>query len=382
MKIVDVHVRTFWHTTHLQKDTDGHDHPGPAKRVRKSILTLVAENGMEGHAFGSPEQVRSHLLDNFIRPVLLHQDAFARERLWQDLAHWQRGSGGQLSDRTLGVVDVALWDLCGKLANIPSYKLAGSYRDKVPTYGSIMCGDEIEGGLATPEDYGRFAEWLVKRGYRAIKLHTWMPPVSWSPNIEMDLKACAAVREAVGPAIPLMLDAYHWYSREEAYTLGKGLEKLNFTWIEEVMDEQSMSSYAWLAAELKIPVIGPESMGGKYKHRAEWVKAGACDILRTGVEDVGGITPALKTMHLAESFGMNCEVHGHGAENLLISAVSKNCRWYERGLLHPMLDYDACPEYLNSIDDPMDSEGYVSLSQQPGIGVDINLDYINDNLVK
>lgn len=99
MKIVDVHVRTFWHTTHLEKDTDGHDHPGPAKRIRKSILTLVAENGTEGYAFGSPEQLRPHLLDNFIKPVLLKQDAFARERLWQDLAHWQRGSGGQLRDR-------------------------------------------------------------------------------------------------------------------------------------------------------------------------------------------------------------------------------------------------------------------------------------------
>ncbi|WP_244641191.1 enolase C-terminal domain-like protein [Allosediminivita pacifica] len=350
--------------------------------MKKAVLTIRAEDGTEGHAFGSVDQLRPQLLDGFIRQVVEEQDAFARERLWQDLAHWQRGSGGQLSDRTLAIVDVALWDLAAKLLGIPAYKMAGSYRDKLPAYGSIMCGDEIKGGLATPEDYGRFAETLIGRGYRAIKLHTWMPPVSWAPDIAMDLRACAAVREAVGPEVPLMLDAYHWYSREQAFELGKGLEKLNFTWIEEVMDEQSMSSYAWLAAELSIPVIGPESMGGKYQHRAEWIRSGSCDILRTGVEDVGGISPALKTMHLAESFGMNCEVHGHGLENLLISAVSKNCRWYERGLLHPMHDYDRVPDYLNALPDPLDADGFVHLSQAPGIGYDINFDYIDANPVE
>src|SRR5690606_11741639 len=328
-----------------------------------------------------PELVRPYLVEKYIKPVLLGHHPFNREALWQDLAHWQRGSSMQLTDRTLAVVDIALWDLAGRKLGMPVYKLIGAYRDKVPAYGSIMCGDELEGGLATPEDYGRFAEKLVARGYQAIKLHTWMPPVSWSPNVEMDIKACAAVREAVGPDFDLMLDAYHWYSRTDALKLGRGLEKLNFTWIEEVMDEQSMASYVWLTENLDIPVIGPESMGGKYFHRAEWIKAGACDILRTGVEDVGGISPAPKTMHLAESFGMNCEVHGHGAANLIVTATTKNCRWYERGLLHPFLEYDDCPDYLHSIPDPMDSEGFVHLSQKPGIGDDINFDYINNNLV-
>lgn len=139
----------------------------------------------------------------------------------------------------------------------------------------------------------------------------------------------------MGPDIHLMIDAFHWYSRTEALELGRGLEKLGFAWIEEPLDEQSMSTYAWLTKNLDIPVLGPESAAGKHFTRAEWIKAEACDILRTGVHDVGGITPALKSMRLAESFGMNCEVHGNGVENLIVTAVSKNCRWYERGLLHP-----------------------------------------------
>ena len=83
----------------------------------------------------------------------------------------------------------------------------------------------------------------MNQGYKAFKLHTWMPPISWAPDPRMDVKACAAVREAVGPDIPLMLDAFHYYSREQARYIGKELEKLNYHWIEEPMDEHSISSY-------------------------------------------------------------------------------------------------------------------------------------------
>ncbi|MDR7126466.1 mandelate racemase family protein [Pseudotabrizicola sp. 4114] len=381
MIITDVSARVFLTTTRRHSDSAGHAHPGPAHQVPQAMLTLRTEDGHQGHSFTVPEVIRPHILEKFLRKVLIGQDYRDRERLWQDLAHWQRGSAAQLTDRTLAVVDCALWDLAGRTLNQPVHKLIGAYRDKVLAYGSIMCGDEIEGGLATPEDYGRFAETLVKRGYKGIKLHTWMPPVSWAPDVKMDLKACAAVREAVGPDIRLMIDAFHWYSRSDALELGRGLEKLGFDWIEEPMDEQSMSSYKWLADNLDIPVVGPESAAGKHWHRAEWVRHGACDILRTGVNDVGGITPAIKTMRMAEAFGMDCEVHGNTAMNLHVVAVAKNCRWYERGLLHPFLEYDDGHDYLKSLSDPMDADGFVHVPDRPGLGEDIDFDFIENNRV-
>lgn len=381
MKIIDVRVTTFRHTVHTDKDTDGHSHPSAPRRVQSSILTIEAE-GASGHCHAPPELLRPYIVETFLRKVLLGQDAFMREKLWQGLAHWQRGSAGNLTDRILALADLALWDLAGRVLGVPVYRLIGGYRDKVPAYGSIMCGDEIPGGLATPEDYGRFADWLKNvRGYRAIKLHTWMPPVSFAPSVDMDIRACAAVREAVGPDFPLMLDASHWYSRQEALRLGKGVQALGFTWFEEPMEEASMSSYANMARELDVPVIGPESAAGKHFTRAEWIRAGACDILRTGVHDVGGLTPALKCVHLAESFNMNCEVHGTGAGNLALTAVQPNGRWYERGLLHPHFDYDATPDFLSAPEDAMDSEGFVHLSQKPGLGTQYNWDFIAENTV-
>ncbi len=380
MKIVDVRVRVFWHSSCIARDSDGHSHPGEPHRVRQALLTVTADDGSEGHCFSPPEVVRPHLVDGFVRTVLIGEDPYARERLWQGLAHWQRGSTGQLGDRTLAVVEMALWDLAGRKLGVPVYQLIGSYRDKVPAYASTMCGDEMPGGLSTPDDYARFAEALVGRGYKAIKLHTWMKPVSWAPDPKMDVRACAAVREAVGPDMPLMLDAYHGYSRSEALWLGREIQKLGYYWYEEPMNEASISSYAWLAANLEIPVIGPETADGKFHTRAEWIKAGACDVTRTGVMDVGGIGPCLKVIHLAESFGMDCEIHGGGPGNLTLCAVQRNGRWYERGLLHPFIDYDAVPEYLHARADAMDADGYVHLPQIPGLGDDINFAYIDDNL--
>ena len=379
--ITSVQGTEFNYPTRRSVDTAGHAHPGPLTTARMAMLTITTEGGHKGYAFGAPQVIRPFVLESFARKVLVGQDALMREKLWLGLEHWQRGSAGQLTDRALGTIEQALWDLAGRALGQPVYKLLGGYRDKVPAYGSTMCGDELEGGLSTPQEYGDFALKLVARGYKALKLHTWMPPVKFAPDVQMDIRACAAVREAVGPDVELMLDGYHNYSRTDALRIGRALEKLNFAWFEEMMNEQSTASYAWLAGQLDIPILGPESLSGKHYSRAEWVQSGACDILRAGVLGNGGISATMKVAHLAESFGMNCEVHGNGAANLTVCAAIKNCRWYERGLLHPFLEYDDVPAYLNSLPDPMDADGFVHLSQKPGLGEDINFDYIEANTV-
>lgn len=381
VKISSVEVTVFTYPTHRVSDSAGHSHPGEENQAKMAMLTITTDEGDCGYSFAPPEVVRPHVVSAFFRKVLIGQNPFDRERLWQDLVHWQRGSAHQLTERALSFVEQALWDLIGRKLNMPVHKLLGGFREKVPAYGSTMCGDELTGGLSTPDEFGQFAEKLVARGYQAIKLHTWMPPVAFAPDPKMDIKACAAVREAVGPDIDLMLDGYHWYSRSQALTIGKALEKLNFAWFEEPMEEESMASYAWLAENLSIDVIGPESLGGKHHSRADWVKAGACDILRAGANGVGGISPCMKVAGLAEAFGMDCEVHGNGAASLAVVGAIRNCRWYERGLLHPFLEYDTPAAYLNSIVDPMDAQGFVHLSNRPGLGEDINFDYVATHTV-
>ena len=93
------------------------------------------------------EAVRPFVLDSYARKVLIGEDGFNRERIWNRLYRMQRGSGGQLSDRAIGYVDQALWDLAGRKLGVPVWKLLGGARSVVPAYGSTMCGDELEGGV-------------------------------------------------------------------------------------------------------------------------------------------------------------------------------------------------------------------------------------------
>lgn len=383
MKIERIDATIFSHATNTVRDSDGHTHPGPQGRSQSALLTISCDEGTTGRIIARAGDVEEPLLEKFVRPVLVGNDPLRHEALWQGLYKWQRGSAMKLTDRTLCAVELALWDLIGKASHQPVWKLLGGYRDRIPAYGSTMCGDDLENGLATAEDYARYAQWLVdERGYQAIKLHTWMPPIPGAPNVKLDYAACAAVREAVGPDIPLMLDPNHWYSRTDSLWLCQRLEELNYFWIEEMMEEASLSSYQWLTSRTPtLNILGPESMTGKHWTRAEWAAKGACDMLRTGVWDVGGIGPAMKTAKLAESFHMSCEIHGTGAGNLAVAAAIPNTHYYERGLLHPFIDYDKPSEYQNRIDDEMDADGYVICRDTPGLGQDLNLDFIEANRV-
>jgi L-alanine-DL-glutamate epimerase-like enolase superfamily enzyme len=378
MKIVDVTTQVFRYRTQVVRDSEGHSHPGPEHDATECLLTIVADDGAVGYCFGANPQVIRHV----VREALIGEDPFYRERIWQRLKEWQRLHLGRLSDKVLCSVDLALWDLAGRYLGQPAHKLLGASRDKVPAYASTMCGDELDGGLATPEDYAAFALQCRERGYTAFKLHTWMPPIAWAPDPKQDVAACRAVAEAVGQDMRLMLDAFHYYSREEALYIGRELEKLGYYWIEEPMDEHSTSSYVWLANQLDIPVVGPETAEGKMQTRAEWIVRGASDISRGGVWDVGGLTPLMKIAHLCEAFGVRMEVHGGGVGNLhALCAMGIPGEYYERGLLHPFLDYDQPPPWLGEPTDPLDDQGYVHVSQKPGLGLEINFDYIREHAV-
>ncbi|MBT3266721.1 enolase [Candidatus Poribacteria bacterium] len=379
MKIVDVRVETFRTKSRIVRDSEGHTHPGPEHDSTGSLLRIVTDDGAEGYTFGANGRV----IDGLVKPLLIGEDPFYRERIWQMLKERQRLHLGSLSDRVLTSVDMALWDLAGRALGQPVHKLLGAFRDKVPAYGSTMCGDDLEGGLDTPEAYADFAVKCVERGYPAFKLHTWQPPYDGAPSWKRDVEACRAVREAVGPDIDLMLDPFHYYSREEALYLGRALEELDYYWIEEPMDEHSTSSYVWLADQLDLPVVGPETAEGKMQTRAEWIVRGASDISRGGVGDLGGITPLVKTAHLCEAHGVKMEVHGGGPGNLhVLCAMGIPGHYYERGLLHPFVDYEQPSPWLNELTDPMDDEGFVHVSQEPGLGWNINWDYIETHSIR
>ena len=170
---------------------------------------------------------------------------------------------------------------------------------------------------------------------------------------------------------------------EEAIKVGRELEKLNFYWYEHPMPEYRVESYVRLSRELKIPILSPEIAGGGVFTRAEWILRGASDMSRIDVLR-GGITGARKTAIVCEAYGIRCEIHMSGWGNLhVIGATSEDTsEYYEKGLLAPGVDYDAPLPYLHQKCDILKSDGYIDLPKNPGLGYEINWDYINDNKYK
>ena len=281
LTITDIESLTFRYTSHTGRDNEGHGHPAPAHEATQRLTRIRTSAGVDGHFFGGAEDTIATA-----RRQIVGMDPLHREAIWYKLLQGQRLERRALDDRGLMSIDCALWDFAGQLLGLPVYKILGAAREKVPAYASTMCGDDIPGGLDTPEAYGAFAKACKALGYPAFKLHTWMSP--HGPDLKRDIAACAAVRDAVGPEMKLMLDPHHDYTREEALYLGRALEELDYYWMEEPMNEHSTSSFVWLTENLtKLQICGPETAHGQMYTRAEWIVRGASDISRVGVGDVG-----------------------------------------------------------------------------------------------
>lgn len=120
VKIESIDVTVFTYPTRRVSDSAGHSHPGEENQAKMALLTLTTDDRHQGYAFAPPEVVRPHIINAFFRKVLIGQNPFDRERLWQDLVHWQRGSANQLTDRAISIVESALWDLQGRFLNMPA----------------------------------------------------------------------------------------------------------------------------------------------------------------------------------------------------------------------------------------------------------------------
>jgi L-alanine-DL-glutamate epimerase-like enolase superfamily enzyme len=385
MKIVDVETITFKFKSRVARDLEGHSHPAPEHDAIQTLTKIITDEGVEGYCFGGNKEV----MDSVLKPKIIGEAPFDHEKMFQRMWEMQRLHRGVLTERLIAVVNMALWDLVGRYLGQPICKLLGRTRDKVKAYASTMCGDAVKGGLSTPAEYADFAETCLRKGYTAFKIHPWKAGSwNWAPNPKMDVECCKAVRERIGEDMVLMLDGSKDYNREQALYVGRELEKLNFFWFEEPMLEYNVASYAWLCQQLEIPVVGPEVMEGLYFTRAEWILRGACDICRYDA-NMGGVTALKKTANLCEAHGMRLAVHlgsttGNAANLQVLGSMGRNIpgEFYERGLLHPNYDYEKATSWLKKTIDPMDSKGYVHVSQKPGLGMEIDWSFIEENIIK
>jgi L-alanine-DL-glutamate epimerase-like enolase superfamily enzyme len=383
MKIVDIQVIPF----RVRRQGFGNGQIRPEVEAIQTLTKIITDEGAEGYYLGGYGHgdhdglldYQRAALEGRIKSLLLGQDPFDREKFW----HWMWVAN--MEENLISVVDMALWDLQARAFGLPLYKLLGGCREKVKAYASTFPN------MGSVDDYAQHALDCKRQGYTHYKIH---PYYFWDPvkqvadpgrpsHIAQDIEVCQAVRAAVGDDMVLSFDPWGTYrTYEEAYKVGRALEKLDFYWYEHPMPEYRVSSYEKLARELEIPILSPEIAAGSLYTRAEWIKRGASDMTRIDVLR-GGITGVKKLAGVCEAFGVKCEIHMSGFANLQIlgSTSEDTCEYYERGLLAPGIDYETPPPYLHALGDPMDAEGYVHLPQAPGLGYQINWEYIEEHRI-
>ena len=360
MKITDVTLTLFaWDDI---PPTSYGAHTGRFSGASKlGLLTITTSDGIMGHAFLGSAFYSADLdgpsLMRYLKPILLGQDPFDRERLYK--AMWKRVRTTTV--RSIGAVDIALWDIAGKAARLPIHKLLGSYRDRVPAYISSAV-------LTSPEAYAQEALHFKSINMAAYKIH---PPQVW----QEDIRVCEAVRKAVGDDYRLMLDSVWSYDYPAALRVGQAIEALGYYWYEDPLADADIYNYVELRKKLHIPIMATEYPAGGLDSYAPWIMERATDFLRGDVAVKGGITTLIKTAHLAETFHLNYELH-HGGNslnnfaNLHVIMAIQNTEFFE--VLLPA----ESQQYGLVQDIEIDSEGMVHAPAGPGLGAMIDFELI------
>ena len=358
MKITDVDIRLFnWRSDPWQ--TGVGTKFGNNKQL--GVVTVHTDEGIQGHSFlGSSRRGADNFaksLIEFIKPIIMGANPLDIGDIWWKMWKMNRS----VSNYVIGAIDICLWDINGKYSNQPIHRLIGTCKNKVPVYSSTAYHENVE-------QYVEEALSFKKKQWIAHKIHP-------HGNPKIDIKICAAIREAVGEDMSLMLDSMWAYRYEDALRVGRALEELGFYWYEDPLVEEDIYNYVKLNQKLDIPIMSTEYAPGGFYGMAQWITQSATDILRGDVAVTGGITPLVRMCSLAEGFNMNCEIH-HGGNslnnvaNLHVTMAVPNCEFFE---FFPCTGANV----YGLVEDIDIESGFVSAPTKPGLGYEIDWELIN-----
>ena len=322
------------------------------------------------------------IVEKVIQPMILGDDPLDRDVIWHKVYNLMRDHGQKgMPMQSLSGVDIALWDIAGKVAGLPISKLiGGAHRDKVSVYGyGMMLRREDVDSLAA-----RFvdeAAAIKAMGFAATKMKVGLGPKD-------DIKLAEAVRKGVGSDFKFMVDANHCYTTSDAFYVGRALGELDAYWFEEPVAPEDLDGYRELRAGLSVNISGGEAEFGRWGWRSILENRGL-DIAQPEVCALGGITEYLRVLALCHAHFTPVINHVWGsavavATNLQLLAAMPPMP----GGLHPwepMLEFDTTDnkfrdqllaEPLNIQKQVAESGGYVSIPSGPGLGIEPNLDFI------
>jgi L-alanine-DL-glutamate epimerase-like enolase superfamily enzyme len=306
-----------------------------------------------GESFGFVScPVTREAIEKLIAPRLIGRDPSDVSALMAELTFALRSSG-RTGPVVFGLsgIDIALWDIAGKVAGKPIHELLGGpRRERIPAYASLL-------GFHDAGKAARNARAALDDGYRHVKLH------------ETDTPSVAAAREAVGPGIPLMLDVNCAWTPDEALAMARELQPYDLRWLEEpVWPPEDHAAMKRIRSETRVPVASGENASSA-SDLIDLVRDGIVDVVQPSVTKIGGITALRKIIASAETAGVEVALHspylGPGliATVHLIAAMRRDVaceRFY--------LDLEASP-----LGDWIDvTGGTMRVPSEPGLGVAVD----------
>lgn len=266
----------------------------------------------------------------------------------------QSGPGG-IFTLALSAIDIALWDIRGKVFNQPVSRLLGGYRDRVPTYasGALMRGFP----LAHVE---KAAARLVEKGFRQMKTQMALPG---NTNPEREVERMRVVRNAIGPDIDLMCDINQRWDVRQAISIGSRVEEYNLFWLEDVVAHDDYPGLAAVADALATPIAAGEYVYGLVPFR-HMLEARSVDIVMCDVLRAGGITQWMKIAGMAEAFNLPIVNHLCPEISVHLVAAAPN------GLTVEYMPWSA--RLYKEV--PQQENGEIAVPAKPGLGLEFDED--------
>ncbi len=332
--------------------------------VEQGVLRIFTDEGIEGNCFVGEFRNGSNSLNKSIievlKPELIGRDPSEREYLWSRLRILSARKGLRMN--AWAPVDVALWDIAGKAADVPIYKLLGAQRYEIEPYATYPPRhNDFQG-------YVEEATEIISEGFRAYKIHPGA--LSTKDTREMVSK----VRDHVGGEIELMLDPNCGYDFRKAYEVGKSLDDNAFYWYEDPIPYYS-DSISELSNKLSVPICMSDQSDNQFFYGARMVRDRSNRILR-GTASKLGITGLKKLCSMAEAFGYNCEIGTAGnsllnAANLHVIFSITNCDYFEW--------WKPLEAHVFGLEENITrgESGLIKAPVSPGLGFKIDWDYIN-----
>jgi L-alanine-DL-glutamate epimerase-like enolase superfamily enzyme len=327
-----------------------------AARYRRThaALRVRTDEGLVGNSRTSGAGAK--IIAELLEPALVGEDPRNVERLWDKMARVTREANLQAIG-VIGALDIALWDLVGKSANLPCWQLLGGYRDWVPAYADVPTR------ATSPGELGEQLAACVEMGFDAVKFHIL--------NRDPDdiVRQTAAAREAIGPQVRLMVDLFGWIDVRTAIDICRQIERYDIFWVEEpVLRHDESLGLAVVAQHTRIPLAGAEGQHSIYGVRAI-LADGGLTYLQTDIVGGGGFTNFRKMAALAEAYHVMLAPHGASLTDLhahLAAALPHT-------VIIPATTPNQPPEIYSHVwQDFTVEHGRVQLSNRPGLGLEFD----------